>query len=194
MNWESIYLIAFLIGFLFSAISFLLGFVHMGHIHLHGHHGGFHFHGGGKGLVTKTGGASPFNLATGSAFLAWFGGTGYLLERYSGLLALLVLLAAVVSGLAGAAVVFWVIAKLNADEKPLDPADYEMVGVLGKVASAIRQGGTGEILYTRDGARKAAPARSDEGLDIPRETEVVVTRYEKGVAYVRRWDDLSGQR
>jgi membrane protein implicated in regulation of membrane protease activity len=193
MNWESIYLTAFLIGFLFSALTFVLGFLNTGHFHLHGHHGG-HFHAGAKGLATKGGGVSPFNFATGAAFLAWFGGTGYLLERYSGFVTLLVLGASIVSGLGAGAVVFWFLVKLSADEKPLDPADYEMVGVLGKVASAIRCEGTGEIFYMRDGARKAAAARSEEGREIPRDTEVVVTRYEKGVAYVRRWDEMSGER
>jgi hypothetical protein len=28
-------------------------------------------------------GVSPFNFGTFAAFLCWFGGTGYLLERYS---------------------------------------------------------------------------------------------------------------
>ena len=188
MNWEDIYLIAFVVGFLLSALSFLLGALHVGHFHFHGHH--VHLH-TGKALATKSSGVSPFNLGTGAAFLAWFGGTGYLLERYSDYWALLVMFLAVVSGLAGAALVFWFLAKLSAHERPLDPADYDMVGVLGRVGSPVRTGGTGEILYTRAGAKKAAAARSEEGIEIPRDTEVVVTRFEKGVAYVRRWEDLS---
>jgi hypothetical protein len=28
---------------------------------------------------------------------------------------------------------------------------------------------------------------------VARNTEVVVTRFEKGVAYVRRWEDLAGE-
>ena len=78
-------------------------------------------------------------------------------------------------------------------EQHLDPADYEMVGVLGRVSSPIRAGGTGELIYARDGGRRASPARSDDDSPIPRDTEVVVTRFEKGVAYVRRWDELSGE-
>ena len=34
------------------------------------------------------------------------------------------------------------------------------------------------------------PARSDEGFAIPKGTEVVVTRYEQGIAYVRPWEEL----
>jgi membrane protein implicated in regulation of membrane protease activity len=188
MSWETFYLIAFWIGFLWAAISFLGGSLHLGHFHWHGHHAGAP-HGGR--VATKGGHVSPFNFMTLAAFLAWFGGSGYLLERYSTLWALFALIVALFIGLIGGAIVFWFLAKLSSYEAPLDPADYEMVGVLGKIASPIRTGGTGELLYLRADARKGVPARSDEGIEIPRGTEVVVTRYEKGVAYVRRWDDLS---
>ena len=58
------------------------------------------------------------------------------------------------SGLGAAAVVFWFLAKvLMADDVPLDPADYDMVGVLGRTTISIRPGGTGELVYSR----KAAP-------------------------------------
>ena len=182
MNWENFYLIAFLVGFFLSAISFLVGSLHVGHFHFHGH---FHGHGHGGS------GASWFNLGTVAAFLAWFGGAGYLLQRYSGIWRYFGLFVAVVTGLAGASLVFWFLAKLTAYDAPLDPADYEMVGVLGRVTSPIRAKGTGEILFMRDGSRKAAPARSEDESAIPRETEVIVTRYEKGIAYVRRWEEFS---
>lgn len=183
MNWESFYLIAFLVGFLLSAISFLAGSLHFGHFHFHGHAHG-HAHGGGfKGL-------SWFNVGTAAAFLAWFGGTGYLLERYSSIWTYLGLFVATMTGLAGASLVFWFLSKLTAHDRPLDPADYEMVGVLGRVSSPIRAKGTGEILYMRDGSRKAVPARSEDDVAIARETEVIVTRYEKGIAYVRRWEEF----
>jgi hypothetical protein len=97
----------------------------------------------------------------------------------------------VASGAVGAAVVFWFLAKLAAQDRPLDPADYEMVGVLGTVTSAIRAGGTGELIYQRDGSRKAAPARSENGTAIARQTEVIVTRFEGGIAYVRSFEEMS---
>ena len=76
-----------------------------------------------------------FNFGTMAAFLAWFGGTGYLLERYYAVWYVLALGVAVLSGMGAAAVVFWFLAKvLMAQEAPLDPADYDMVGVLGKLS------------------------------------------------------------
>ena len=77
-------------------------------------------------------------------------------------------------------------------EEALDPADYDMVGVLGKLSMPIRAGGTGELIYTQGGTRRVAGARAESGAAIAKGTEVVVTRYEKGIAYVRAWDELSG--
>ena len=78
-------------------------------------------------------------------------------------------------------------------DKSMDPADYEIVGVLGRICSSIREGGTGELIYSQDGTRKVSGARSEDGRAIAKGTEVVVTRYEKGIAYVRPWDELAGQ-
>ena len=68
-----------------------------------------------------------------------------------------------------------------------------MIGVLGTVTSKIRPGGTGEMIFSRDGARRAAAVRSEEGEEIAKGIEVVVTRYEKGIAYVRRWEELTNR-
>ena len=68
-----------------------------------------------------------------------------------------------------------------------------MVGVLGKLSIPIRDGGTGEIVFSQEGTRHVAGARSEDGAAIPKGAEVVVTRYEKGIAYVRRWEDFAGE-
>jgi len=188
MNWESVYLFCFLVGFLLSAVSFIAGAMHLPHFHAsHGHAMGKIGGRGGSGR----GAVSPFNFGTLAAFLAWFGGTGYLLERYSAIWVYLGLFISVISGLGGAAAVFWFLLKLAERDQPMDPADYDMVGVLGKIASPIRAGGTGEMIFQRDGSRKAAPARSENGSAIGRETEVIVTRFEKGIAYVRTFEEMS---
>jgi membrane protein implicated in regulation of membrane protease activity len=188
MSLESFYLLCFFVGFLLAAVAFLFGALHLPHFH--GPHARVGVRAGVRG--GGHGGISPFNFGTLAAFLAWFGGTGFLLERYSAIWVILGLFLSVVSGLGGAAAVFWFLLKLAERDQPLDPADYEMIGVLGRVTSPIREGGTGELLYQRDGSRKAAPARSEDGDAIPRETEVIVTRFEKGIAYVRRFEEMSG--
>src|SRR5206468_115090 len=101
--------------------------------------------------------------------------------------------AALLSGLAGAAILFWFLAKfLVREDEVLDPADYDMIGVLGKVSSTIRSSGTGEMMFSQMGSRRAAAARSESGGEISKGVEVVVTRYERGIAYVRPWEELSG--
>jgi membrane protein implicated in regulation of membrane protease activity len=187
MSWETFYLFCFCVGFLCSLVSFLAGSTHL-HLHLprgmHGHSGHAP---GGKGSQ-----ASPINFGTVAAFLAWFGGVGYLLSRYSSIWAVLALGLAVVSGLVGAAVVFWFLFKvLLKHDRDLDPADYEMVGVLGRLSSVVRENGTGEMIFSQNGVRRAASARSDDGRPIARGSEVVVTRYERGIAYVRAWEEMN---
>lgn len=131
-----------------------------------------------------------FNVGTVAAFLAWFGGTGYLLEHVYGVWFVAALAVSTVSGIGAASVVFWFLAKvLMAHDHALDPADYRMDGVLGRIASPIRAGGTGELIYSQEGTRRSAGARSEDGDAIPKGVEVIVTRYEKGIAYVRRWED-----
>ena len=194
MNWELFYLICFVVGFAFTAISFLSGTLHF-HLHLpHGHvHGiGHSEHGGGSG---QSHGSFPIiNPMTIAIFLAWFGGAGYLLVHFRHIWAFGGFVLASISGLAGASIVFLFAARyLMAHEYSMDPADYEMTGVLGKVSGTIRKGGTGEIIFEQEGARKACAARSESQEELKRGEEVVVTHFDKGVAYVRRWSDLAGE-
>jgi membrane protein implicated in regulation of membrane protease activity len=186
------YLICFVVGFALSLVSAFGGFFHVPGLHHahHGHHGHIHV-GDGHGHTAGTQ-VSPFNFSTLTAFLAWFGGVGYLLTRFSGLWLWFALLIAAASGVLGSSIVFLFLVKvLLAHDKPLNPADYDMIGVLASLTSGIHPGGTGEMSFKQAGMRKSAPARSDDGTAIPKGVEVVVTRFERGIAYVRRWDDLN---
>ncbi len=186
MTWAMFYLVCFLVGVTLSVLSFLSGSFHLPHLHVHVHlpHGAPH---------AATGGDMPFlNFGTATAFLAWFGGAGYLLTRYSSLVVAGVLTLAIVAGLMGALIVFWFVAKLLLKhDRELDPADYERVGVVARISSPIRQGGTGEIIFSQEGTRHTCGARNENGDALPRGAEVIVTRYEHGIAYVRRWEELA---
>lgn len=221
MTWSDFYLICFAIGFCFSFFSFVFGGSRFGRLHLphfHGHgvaqlpvahgpvghvpaagghapvaHGPAAAHPAGASHAARGSSVSPFNPPSIAAFLAWFGGTGYLLTRFSAVWVGLGLLLSVGSGLVGGAIIFLFLAKvLISDEECLDPADFEMVGVLGKLSVPIREGGTGELIYSQAGTRRVCGARSENGNVIAKGTEVVVTRYEKGIAYVRLWSEMSG--
>lgn len=184
MTLSDFFLIAFLVGFGLSLLALVAGSAHLHIPHLHLEHGIHvpHAHGGG--------GLPVFNFGTIAAFLVWFGGTGYLLLHVYSVWFVVAIAVAILSGLGGASVVFWFLAKvLLAREAALDPADYDMVGVLGKLSIPIRQGGTGELVYSQEGTRRVAGARSEDGAAIPKGAEVMVTKYEKGIAYVRVWED-----
>jgi membrane protein implicated in regulation of membrane protease activity len=194
MTLEMFYLTCFLVGVTLSILAFVGGNLHLPHVHFHLSHGHVATPGVGAGHAAV--GRCPemplFNLATITAFLAWFGGTGYLLTRHSSLLVTVIILLAISAGLASSAIVSWFIVKfLLTHDQALDPADYDRVGVLGRVSSAIREGGTGEIIFPQEGTRQTCGARSENGEALARGTEVIVTRYEHGIAYVRRWEEMA---
>jgi hypothetical protein len=186
MTLADVYLICFIIGFGLSLISAFGGFVHMPHGH-HGHVHIGHAHGHGTGADI-----SPFNFSTITAFLAWFGGVGYLLTKFSGIWLWLAFVLAIAGGFIGASLVFLFLVKvLLVHDQPLNAADYDMVGVLGHLTSSIRQGGTGEMSFSQAGVRRSSAARTEDGTALERGVDVIVTRYDKGIAYVRRWDDFN---
>lgn len=177
MTLADIYLICFLVGFATTVVAAFSG---MHHVHLPGAHH----------ISRGTAQGSILNFSNIAAFLTWFGGVGYLLTRFSGAWLWLVFLLAIIAGIAGAAIIFWISLELISKEKPLDPADYEMVGVFGRLTSGIRESGVGEISFSQEGVRRSAPARSEDGCAIAKGAEVLVTRYEKGIAYVKQWEEI----
>ncbi len=189
----TLFVVCFVAGLGLSVVSFVSGLEHVnvfdhvfhGHRVLHLprlprviHHAG-----------PKRAKSSMINAAAVTAFLTWFGGGGMLLERFAPWSRALVVGGAAVIGLAGGALINSVINALARRESTAE--SLSMIGVIGRTVVAIREGdGTGEIVFTHAGTRRVAGARSDCGRAIPKGTEVVVTRYEKGIAYVAMWDDL----
>jgi hypothetical protein len=183
------FLICFATGLVLSLLSLMSGFghLHIGHFHI-GHHPVGHAHGHGA-----HNGISSVNAFTVLAFVTWFGGAGYLLTRTAFFNEQIVVLLASLAGFAGAGLLWLALFKvLLPHENVMDAADTEMAGVVARVSNGIRDGGgIGEIIFSQTGARRASAARSDDGNPIERGTEVIVIRYERGVAYVRRWDELA---
>jgi membrane protein implicated in regulation of membrane protease activity len=206
MTWADFYLTCFAVGFLLSAISFIAGGMrwqlHLPHLpHGGGHIGAGHApvaHGSAVNGATTPAGhqapVSPFNFITLTAFLAWFGGAGFLITRFSSIWFALGLMIAMGAGLFGAAIVFLFLTRvLISREENMDSADYEMVGVLGRISMPVRENGTGEIIYSQAGTRRTCGARSENGAALEKGAEIVVTRYDKGIAYVRLWEEMNGE-
>jgi hypothetical protein len=203
MSWEVFYLVCFVLGLALSLLSFVGGFghLHFGHLHLgpshlgHAQVGHAHLGHARVGHAHAAGGQARgpvlFNMFNLMAFLCWFGGAGYLLTRYRVAIVPIIFLLAVVAGLAGAAIIVGFFVKvLLPHERTLEPQDTEMRGVVARVISSLRAGGTGEILFSLDGTRRCAAARSEDGAPIARDAQVLVMRYEEGIAWVRPFHDL----
>ena len=186
MSWQFFYEVCFGVGLVLSILSFAGGFGHLHLGHLHVRHLPL-----GRTHGARSGAASPFNMFTAMAFLCWFGGAGYLLSHHQFWIAPIVFLLAVTTGLAGAALIFAFLAKvLLPHERVLLPEDTEMRGVIGRVSSTLRPNGTGEILFSLNGTRRSAAARAEDGAVISRDAQVLVVRYEHGIAWVRPFTDL----
>lgn len=191
MKSPEIFLYCFAIGSIWTLATALLGGLHVGHhTHHHGAHAGHGAHGHAHSSAVGHWLSAMVTPASLAVFLAWFGGVGFLLTRHTGLLFWIDLSIAALFGLLGAWLLAAFLQFLQKREKPLDPTDYEMVGVLGKISSPIRPDGVGELIFVRDGARTPVCARSEDGSSIRRGEEVVVMRFEKGIAYVRTWDAM----
>lgn len=207
MTFADFYLICFVVGFALSLLSFVFSGLDW-HLpvkwHFHGvgtHHpttfgakgaAGMPHAGHAAGSSSAHGIASWLNPPVLFAFLAWFGGTGYLLTQYYRVWFLLGLAAAVFAGVIGAAIVSWFLVKvLLPHETILQDSDYELVGTVAKVNSPIRRGGTGEIVFSQAGVRRCAGARHEDGQALEKGREVVIARVEKGIAYVAPWEEWS---
>jgi hypothetical protein len=195
MTWESFYLICFLVGLALSALSLLGGMGHFGgHVHVPhvSHVGHLHLpHDAGTHAATNGSANIPWwNAFSLMIFLCWFGAAGYLLTRYGSFVALVVLVLATICGFAGGAIVFLFLTRvLLPHERELTADETQVLGAVGHISSAIREGGTGEMVYEQLGARRSVPARAEDGGPIQKQEEVYVVRHEKGIAYVRRWED-----
>jgi membrane protein implicated in regulation of membrane protease activity len=214
MTWSDFYLFCFIMGFALSVLSFLAGATHMHlpfRLHLPFHGGGHHVGGFAKGIPTSGHGHGPgaptgtasrgspnaghvswFNMSTAMAFLAWFGGTGYILSRESHLVAIASLGFATLAGLVAGWLVFKVMVKLmRANDSQMNDADYRLEGSVGTISIPVRKDGTGEVIFSLGGVRRSLGARSDGGMSIEKGAEVVIERCDKGIAYVKPWDEFT---
>lgn len=155
---------------------------HHGHLHHgHVHHAGGHLHDWAGSIVGWT--LSWLSPLTLSAALLWFGGAGLLTESTP-----LALPTAIVAAIAAAWLVRALMDTLAASSTA--PLALTAEGAIGTVNATIRAGGTGEVIYTLEGLHRSMPARSVDGISIPRGASVVITRSASGIAWVEPLDPL----
>jgi hypothetical protein len=198
---ENIFLACFAFGALFTLASFALGMVghagaaHVGHgnAHVHLPHGPGHVHADQQAMGQHI--ALPLlNFSSVVGALTWFGAAGYLLVRLSAW----ALPAVVLGALLAAAVGWYLVARflglVLSGEVEMDPDDYRLEGTVGQVTISIPAGGTGEVVFSKAGARRSEAARGVGGAAVPRGSEVVITAYADGFATVQPWGEFLASR
>ncbi len=176
-----IYFICFLVGFIYAVVSGALAHVFGGdsdvHVDASGHIG---FEGGDVGLSV----ASPTLIA---AFLSGFGGTGLIIHNLYHPGAGLSLLIATIGGLVIAGGAYVILGFLyQKTQAGSEFRDEQVVGRSAEVTLAIPDSGVGEIAFSVKGAREVAPARSEDGIPIPRHAAVKITKAVAGTFYVKK--------
>ena len=190
--------------------------LHFGHfgghaLHLHLGHAGHAAHAGHTGThATHTTSGAAQTASTPSVwsslenalegalnlygiliFLLIFGLLGFLLHNATNLAAALIVLVALLAGLAGAIVTSALFARvfLMNVTVGLTSESSQFAGRLGRVSMTIREGGTGEVIFQgATGARQSLGARSLDGQPIAAGTEVVILSAHDGIARVQPWD------
>jgi membrane protein implicated in regulation of membrane protease activity len=184
---DALLLGSFFFGLVFVVLSLTMGLAEIGFGH---DHGGLESHGQGQ-AGGHWGWLAQLNIGSTLAFLTWFGGVAYLLRNAVGLNGFVSLIVGIAAGVACAVFVLRLMRILKSQEVYLDQHQERMPGVIGRVSSSVRADGTGEITYVLNGVRQVSAARTAQGLALPRGTEVVVLRRERGIAFVEPWNQES---
>jgi membrane protein implicated in regulation of membrane protease activity len=178
---------SFFFGLIFSALTLVLGVADLGIDHP-GHDPGFGHHDFSAGHDVLP----PLNLSTMLAFLTWFGGIAYLVRNGLGWVALVSLPIGVIGGWVGAYFIYRALKKLRAGEREMSAESERIEGTIARVTSSIRAGGVGEIVYKLGDSWQVAAARTNDGVAIPRDTQVVITGRVGGISTVETWESFLG--
>jgi hypothetical protein len=205
---ETLFLATFAFGALFTLATVVLGFAghgaahiahghahvgHLGHAHVDAGHAGAHANGSNSNEM----GHATTPLMNGTSVLGaltWFGAAGYLLLRLGDWALPAVVLGALVAGAAGWYLIARFLGLVLAGEREMDPADYRLEGTVGQITVSIPAGGTGEVVFSKSGARRSEAARAVGAVPIARGSEVVITNYVDGFATVQPWGEFLAAR
>ncbi len=201
MDWALLaYWICFFTGTTYALISALLsglfGFFGAGGgeagVHFdvgHDYGAGGHLDGGhGDAFSTEAGGEpviAPLSPATIAIFMATFGGVGIILTSLFHFSLFLTLPIATATAFMVAGLVFLLFYRLfTAVQASSEPHMAEAIGLTAEVTVPIPKDGLGEVAFVVRSNRLSLPARSQEGVDIPRHAAVRIVRQVGSALYV----------
>lgn len=133
--------------------------------------------------------APHLNLPALAAFMVVFGAVGYLVFRNSTLGSLPITAIASVSGVAGWLGMTFLMAKWAL--RPGDPNAHEeaeaIQGQPAEVVKPISSSSLGSIRYQKNGRDHESPARGITAVNLPSGADVIIDRFDNGVAVVEDW-------
>jgi membrane protein implicated in regulation of membrane protease activity len=130
---------------------------------------------------------SPFKPVIIALFLTMFGGMGLILGIVEFFPWFIVISFSALAGMALAYLVFrFVLVPLHRRQNTSAKSIQSFVGSKAKVVVTIPQGKYGEITYTANGNTFSAPAKSESGDPIPRDSVVEILYIDKGTFFVKQ--------
>lgn len=133
--------------------------------------------------------APHLNLPALAALMVAFGAVGYMLIRNSTLGSLPTIAIALGSGVAGWLGMTFLMAKWAL--KPGNPNAHHhaeaIQGQLAQVVDPISPTSLGSIRYQKNGKDHESPARGITAINLPHGADVVIDRFDDGIAVVEDW-------
>lgn len=159
-----------------------------GSVHGHGLTG--HIHAGG----CDAGGPGVLPVLPLMVSLTVWGGTGYILTRFSGMQLLPVVLICTVIALLPGILLYMVLARIMTRyDSSMSEWEYDPAGQLGYISIAAADGAVGEMKYVLHGTMRSIGVRAEAGQELRRGDRVIIVRVEKGIAAVTFFERQMGQ-
>ncbi|MGN7764891.1 hypothetical protein [Paenibacillus sp. 22594] len=156
----------------------------------HGHGLAGHLHAGGG----DAGGPGFVPILPLMVFVTVWGGTGYVLSRFSEMRMLAVVLICTVLALLLGCVMYAVLARvMTRYDSSMNERDYEQVGQLGYISIPAADGAVGEMKYVLHGTMRSIGVRAESGQLLSKGDRVIILKVDKGMAVVTLFEREIGQ-
>lgn len=181
---EKIYAIIFLVGVIYTVVTFLIGglfdFAHIGgHIDTH-----IDIHVDNHGMMPALT-VFPIKPITVISFITVFGGVGIIGTHYK-LLALITFIVAIVSAFLVSFILYrFIVVPLYKAQNTSAVSQDKLIGVKAKVISPVMEDGFGTIAYVVNGSKYNAPAKHINRKAINQGEEVIIYEIKDNTFYVQ---------
>lgn len=123
------------------------------------------------------------------AFITMFSASAYLLEKFSPLSSMfVVLISSVLSAIFSALIYFFVLLPLKSAEVSLAYTDESLGGQVGKVIVPIPKNGYGEIIIETTSGVISKRATGFDNEEIDYDNQVLIIEVKDGTVYVKKYD------